>query len=290
VGNCVIRVRVLALAGLLFLIGIGVGAYLGTRSSQPTALDQSVPSTATVSIPGPPPARPRAVGPHNRPVPILTYHVIGPTPPGAALPGLYVSRKAFATQLRWLAKNGYQAVTLQMVYRYWRGRAPLPRRPIVLSFDDGYRGQFTIAAPLLRKLRWPGVLNLHYAHLVHQDLTGPMIRRMLADGWELASHTLTHPDLTTVTRAKLRREVARSRQMLKRRFGVPVSFFCYPGGHFDIRVVHAVGAAGYLGATTTTFGLARRSRPFAMARIGVDSGDGPDELAEKLAGASASAR
>ena len=218
------------------------------------------------------------------------YHVIGPTPPGAALPGLYVSRNAFATQLRWLAKDGYHAVTLRRVYGYWRGRNALPRRPIVLSFDDGYRGQFTIAAPLLRMLRWPGVLNLEYGHLVHQDLTGPMIRRMLADGWELASHTLTHPDLTTVTPTKLRREVARSRQLLRRRFGVPVSFFCYPGGQFDMRVVRAVSAAGYLGATTTMFGLARRSRPFTMARIRIDSDDGPHELAKKLAEADASAR
>lgn len=218
------------------------------------------------------------------------YHVVGPTPPGAALPGLYVSRKTFARQLRWLATNGYHAVTQRTVYRYWRGRGPIPLRPIVLSFDDGYREQFTIAAPLLRKLRWPGVLNLEYAHLVNRDLTGPMIRRLLADGWELASHTLTHPDLTTVTRAELRREVARSRRLLSRRFGVPVSSFCYPGGQFDVRVVRAVRAAGYLGATTTRFGLARRSRPFTMARIRVDSGDGPHELAEKLAQASAPAR
>ena len=218
------------------------------------------------------------------------YHVIGPTPPGAALPGLYVSRKTFARQLRWLATNGYQAVTQRTVYRYWRGRGPLPPRPIVLSFDDGYREQFTIAAPLLRKLGWPGVLNLEYAHLVHRDLTGPMIRRLLAEGWELASHTLTHPDLTTLTRAKLRREVARSRQLLSRRFAVPVFFFCYPGGRFDLRVVRAVRAAGYLGATTTRFGLARRSRRFTMARIRVDPGDGPHELAEKLAQAGASAR
>jgi peptidoglycan/xylan/chitin deacetylase (PgdA/CDA1 family) len=211
------------------------------------------------------------------------YHVVGPTPPGAALPGLYVSRRDFAAQLRWLAQQGYHAVTLEGVDRYWRGLERFPRRPIVLSFDDGYREQYTIAAPLLKRHKWPGVLNLEYAQLVHESLTGPMVRRMMADGWELASHTMTHPDLTTVSASALHWELTRSRQLMRRRFGVPVDFFCYPGGKFDARVVRAVRAAGYSGATTTRFGLARPSQLFTLARIRVDRGDGARELAMKLA-------
>jgi peptidoglycan/xylan/chitin deacetylase (PgdA/CDA1 family) len=210
------------------------------------------------------------------------YHIVGRTPPRAALPGLYVSRRAFASQLRWLARHRYHGVTLDTVARYWRGRVRLPHNPIVLSFDDGDRRQFTNAEPLLRRYRWPGVLNLEYAHLVHEDLTGVMIRRMLADGWELDSHTMTHPDLTTLGAADLRFQLARSRQLLGRRFGVPVHFFCYPMGKFDARVVRAVRAAGYWGATTTRAGLARPTQMFTLARIRVDSGDGPRDLAKKL--------
>ena len=211
------------------------------------------------------------------------YHVVGPTPPGAALPGLYVSREKFASQLRWLAEQGYHPVTLDAVDRFWRGLARLPRRPIVVSFDDGYREQFTIAEPLLRAHHWPGVLNLEYAHLVHEDLTGPMVRQLLADGWELDSHTMTHPDLTTIGTRTLRWELTRSRELLRRRFGVPVHFFCYPMGKFDPRVVRAVRAAGYWGATTIRMGLGRPSQMFTLSRIRVDSGDGPRELAKKLA-------
>ena len=211
------------------------------------------------------------------------YHVVGRAPRGAAFPSLYVSRRDFASQLRWLAAGGYHAVTLRAVYRYWRHARPLPPKPIVLSFDDGYREQFTIARPLLQRHHWPGVLDLEYGHLVRENLTGAMVRAMLADGWELASHTLTHPDLTQVSPARLRREVARSRQMLERRFGVRVAFFCYPSGRVDARVVSAVRAAGYLGATTIRPGLARPHELFRLARIRVDSGDGPRRLAKKLA-------
>jgi len=211
------------------------------------------------------------------------YHVIGRAPANSPYADLYVRRRDFRAQLGWLVSHGYHAVTLHSVYRYWRGRERLPSRPIVLSFDDGYRPDYTVVAPLLERRHWPGVLNLEYAHLIHQDLTGSMIRRMLADGWELDSHTLTHPDLTTVDSTRLRREVVRSRRLMQHRFGVRVDFFCYPGGAFDTRVVRAVRAAGYRGAMTTRMGLAGPAQRFTMARIRITSGDGARELAKKLA-------
>jgi len=274
------RTRTLVVVALLLVLGLGagLGVYLGTRDSKGSAVAGTTTESRRTT---PKPQRP--LGPHDRPVPILMYHVIGPMPAGAQYPDLYVSRRDFVAQLRWLEREGYRAVTLASVYRYWRGLEALPSRPIVLSFDDGYRPDYTIVAPLLERRRWPAVLNLEYAHLVHEDLTGPMIRRMLADGWELDSHTLTHPDLTKVDAAQLRREVGRSRQLLRRRFGVPVDFFCYPGGLFDARVVRAVRAAGYRGATTTRPGLARPSQLFTLDRIRIDRGDGPRELAKKLA-------
>src|SRR5215813_3578218 len=169
-----------AVTGFIVL-GLALGLYLGTRQSK----RHFAASTTSSSLqPKPKPHLRPLARPHDRPVPILMYHVVGPTPPGAALPGLYVSRSDFTSQLRWLARHGYHAVTLDAVDRYWRGVARLPSRPIVLSFDDGYREQYTIAEPLLRSHHWPGVLNLEYAQLDHESLTGPMIRQMLADGWE----------------------------------------------------------------------------------------------------------
>jgi peptidoglycan/xylan/chitin deacetylase (PgdA/CDA1 family) len=202
------------------------------------------------------------------------------------LPELYVSRTDLAGELRWLASHRYHAVTLHDVHEYWHGRLRLPRKPIVLTFDDGYRGQVTIADPLLKARGWPGVLNLEVAHVVHGGLTPRMIRRLLADGWELASHTLTHPDLTALDSRQLEHEVAGSRRWLRRRFGVDVDFFCYPSGRYDRDVIAAVRASGYLGATTTEPGLARRTGPFRLNRIRIDAGDGVRGLAEKLARAS----
>src|ERR671932_2230061 len=86
------------------------------------------------------PASSSAPARHDRPVPILMYHVIGVHPAGAPNAGLYVTARDFAAQVRWLARHRYHAVTLDRVYEYWRRGRPLPSRPVVLSFDDGYPG------------------------------------------------------------------------------------------------------------------------------------------------------
>jgi peptidoglycan/xylan/chitin deacetylase (PgdA/CDA1 family) len=232
------------------------------------------------------PQRPK--GPHDAPVPILMYHVIAAPPAGAPFPDLYVLPTDFDGQVRWLAAHGYHAVTLRRVYDFWRGERALPSKPIVLSFDDGYRSHFTAAMPTLRARRWPGVLNLEVRNLKPVWGTRPgMVRKLIAAGWEIDAHTLTNPDLTTLSPDRLTQEVAGSRQEIRKRFGVPVEFFCYPSGRYDDGVVAAVKAAGYLGATTTRLGLATPRNLFALSRVRVDGSDGVAGLQHKLAVASA---
>ncbi len=218
-----------------------------------------------------------------RPVPILMYHVISSPPAGAPYPDLYVRRVDFAAEVAWLAGHDYRAVTLQQVFDAWRGAGKLPPKPIVLSFDDGYLSDVTNALPILKARRWPGVLNLEVRNL--QPVWGvrpPGVRKLLAAGWELDAHTLTHPDLTAVDAARLAEEVAGSRAAIRKRFHVPVNFFCYPAGRYDDAVIAAVQQAGYLGATTTRYGLARPGELFTLARVRVNAGDGARGLAAKL--------
>jgi peptidoglycan/xylan/chitin deacetylase (PgdA/CDA1 family) len=218
-----------------------------------------------------------------QPVPILMYHVVS-TPPGdAPYPELYVPRASFAAQVAWLARHGYHAVTLQKVFDSWRGARTLPAKPIVLSFDDGYLSQLTNALPVLRARKWPGVLNLEFRNL--QPVWGirpPGIRKLIRAGWEIDAHTLTHPDLTTLGAAQLRDEVAGSREAIRRKFHVPVNFFCYPAGRYDATVIAAVQAAGYLGATTTNYGLARPSDLYTLDRVRINGTDSISVFAQKL--------
>jgi peptidoglycan/xylan/chitin deacetylase (PgdA/CDA1 family) len=202
--------------------------------------------------------------PYTGPVPILEYHVLGHPPEGAPYPELYVGRTDFEKQMDWLEEQGYQAVTLEQVQAAWYHGATLPPKPIVLSFDDGYRPQFTFALPTLRKHGWAGVLNLKAEG---SDLYESNVKAMIAAGWELAAHTIHHLDLTELGPEELHEEVAGSRKILQEEFKVPVNNFCYPAGQFDETVVKAVEEAGYTGATTEISGFAEKTKPFELARL-----------------------
>ena len=216
------------------------------------------------------------------PVPILMYHVIAAPPSGASLPALFVRPADFAGQMRWLVQHGYHAVTLHDVYEHWVADRPLPRRPIVISFDDGYLSDDTEALPVLRRLHWPGVLNLEVDNVQKNDLSSWRVLDLKAAGWEIDAHTITHPDLTALDDTQLWREVEGSRVALRHMFHVPVDFFCYPRGRYDARVVDAVRRAGYLGATTTNPGLARPGDLYTLSRIRIDGSDGVTGFARKL--------
>jgi peptidoglycan/xylan/chitin deacetylase (PgdA/CDA1 family) len=217
--------------------------------------------------------------PHTGPVPILEYHVLGAAPADAPYPELYVTRPDFHRQMDWLDQHGYQAVTLEQVEDAWYHGGTLPPKPVVLSFDDGYRPQFTYALPELRKHGWAGVLNLKAEG---SDLYESNVKAMIAAGWELAAHTIHHLDLTELDAEQLQEEVAGSRQLLQREYGVPVKNFCYPAGQFDATVIAAVEAAGYVGATTEIPGYASKDRPYELARFEILGSSGVSALAEDL--------
>jgi peptidoglycan/xylan/chitin deacetylase (PgdA/CDA1 family) len=237
---------------------------------------------------GPPPPQTKLVS-FQGPVPVLMYHVIASAPSSAQLPELYVDPKTFDKQMDWLKGQGYQGVSLNQVYDAWFKGAQLPEKPVVVSFDDGYRSQYVYARPELRKLGWPGVLSAISGRIGQPgaELSDAMVRNLIDNGWELDSHTINHVDVSQTSGAQLQDEVAGSRKMLQQRFHQPVNFFCYPSGRYDDQAIQAVRQAGYLGATTTDEGLAFKNEMFTLKRVRVDGSDGVGGLEQKLGQAGA---
>jgi peptidoglycan/xylan/chitin deacetylase (PgdA/CDA1 family) len=272
------RVIVAVVLAAAVLGGCGSAAVPPPAASLP-------PATPVIDRGSEPVQRPRVpTGPRDAPVPILMYHVIAASPLRAAYADLWVRPDAFARQMAALARAGYHATTLSAVWRAWHGHGTMPRHPIVISFDDGYESQSTYARLMLDRRGWPAVLNLAVKNVgIAGGLSRGEVRAMISDGWEIGAHTLTHVDLTTVDSAQLAHEVAGSRAWLRRVFGVPVDFFCYPAGRYDAAVEAAVHAAGYRGATTTNTGIAsHQGDPYAMPRVRVTPEMSAADLVELL--------
>jgi peptidoglycan/xylan/chitin deacetylase (PgdA/CDA1 family) len=252
----------------------------GPPSASPPAGATAVPRASSAAVP-----MPHFVT-HPQPVPILVYHHVVRHPTGPALVTMSTAR--FRSQMAWLAARGYEAVTLRRVYDAWTGAGTLPPRAVVLSFDDGYVDQVRNAAPVLREYGWPAQLNLVFEALYLGEtpptnrLTPGMVRTVLGDGWELTSHSYSHPDLTRLDGARLRRQLLVSRRRLRETFHVPVDFFCYPGGIYTRRIKRAARDAGYLAATGTRYGAATPRDLYSLPRVYCYKGETSAVFAARL--------
>ena len=251
----------------------------GATAATKTGSANAKPSPLLGPIPASAPGAHRAP---TEPVPILMYHVIGTVKPGTPFPELWVTASDFSAQMHALAAQGYHGVTLQQAWDAWHHGGLLPSKPVVVSFDDGYSGQYKDAMPVLRSLHWPAVLNLKLGNL--RDLKVAHVREMIANGWEIDSHTINHPSLPSVDDAHLRYELEASKARLKKDFGLNVNFFCYPAGAYNQHVIDAVKRAGYLAATTTDEGFARPQDTFVLGRVRVNGSDSAAGLLAKLKG------
>ncbi|MEI6446248.1 MAG: polysaccharide deacetylase family protein [Actinomycetes bacterium] len=260
---------VLVLLAVASAIGLfGGGGTEGAGEGKAARAGSGAVSAASAAAPKP------NTGPYRGSVPILMYHVVKAPGPGVAYPELWTPPETFRETISLLASKGYKGVTIAQVWKAWRGGPGLPSKPIVVSFDDGYLSHFATARPILRSVGWPGVLNLEGKNIGSGGLTVPQVKGLIALGWELGAHSMTHPDLPTVSEAQLTEEVAGSRALLRKLFRVPVETFCYPAGKNDQRVQRAVREAGYLTATTVEPGVASpQDNPFALPRIRVNGTD-----------------
>jgi peptidoglycan/xylan/chitin deacetylase (PgdA/CDA1 family) len=230
---------------------------------------------------------PAGVAPAARDVsaPILMYHVINPPPAGAPFPGLYVPASEFAEQMQALARAGFHAVTLEQLNSHWHEGSPLPVKPVVITFDNGYQSQYTNALPVLHQLGWRAVENIQLTGLPPSQggLSQVQVQGLLSAGWELNTQGISHADLITLDAAQLREQIAFSRETLQHRYHVPVRWFCYPSGHYNATVVAAVKEAGYLGSTTVVPGWASPSGdPYRLPRLRVLGGTSGAQLLELI--------
>lgn len=211
-------------------------------------------------------------------VPILMYHAVAENPAAATL-RLSVSPEALEAQLAVLAGNGFTGLTFSAAAEALATRAPLPKRPVVFTFDDGYADFASAAWPLLDRYGFPATVFVttgwvadagpHAAGLaLDKTLTWAQIRELAAAGVEIGAHSHSHPELDQLSDADLRRELGDSRAQLEECTGVAIRTLAYPFGYSSTRVRNAVRFAGYRYAASVRNVLATPDAdPFRIPRL-----------------------
>ncbi len=225
-------------------------------------------------------------------VPILMYHMVKKSlRPEEA--GKHLSESTFRRQMRALARAGYVSVSLPEVRRAFAGEGRLPKKPVVVTFDDGYLDNYEVAFPILWESGLTATIFLPTALLDerknnvfngHPLMNWAQVGEMRRAGIAFAAHTATHPRLTTVPTDSMAAELKRSREEIEDRLGGACEDMAYPFGDFDERVREEAGRAGYRTACSVRIGLNHPGEDLlGLKRISIVDADGTRRFLRKTA-------
>ena len=218
-------------------------------------------------------------------VPVLMYHMVDTAVPSLDLITLHLTvlAPAFEAQLKLLRGAGYRPLSLDDVWGGLNGRTP-PERGVVLTFDDGYQDNYTVAFPLLKKYGWTGTFFVVTSTIgTRGHMTQVQLAEMSRAGMAIESHGQHHIDFSQLSLGVARTELAGSKRIIAGWSGKPVEFFAYPAGRFTPALEQLLGELGYHGALTEIPGFTKStSRPFALERVRVDHDDSTASFARKL--------
>ncbi len=216
--------------------------------------------------------------------PILLYHRIADPPsPNSIDARYYMSPEDFKWQMQALKDWGYTTIPISLLVEAITKGALLPPRPVVISFDDGYETVFQNAYPIMQGYGFTGILYIVGEYLGAQGyMTEDQLIEMTGNGWEIGSHSMTHPHLAA-NHDLINFEAGQSKGRLASEIGVNVETFAYPYGEIDDFVVDKVAEYGYLAAVGLgTQYVHSLSSLFYLSRIEVRNGTDPIAFAGLL--------
>lgn len=217
--------------------------------------------------------------PHG--VPILMYHMIGNIKNNAAV----MTADNFRWQMQYLKDNGYHPVTMQELYDYVTKGAPLPDKPICITFDDGYEDNYTVVYPIMKEYNFPWTIFVITGQVgTANRVTWDQLRDMKASHMvTIGNHTVSHPKMHELSQEEKQQEITRSQAALKQELGLDNPWFCYPYGDYDEQIESMLKAAGIQMAVTTDAGRVRvGSYPFELKRVWIGNEVNKARFIERL--------
>jgi peptidoglycan/xylan/chitin deacetylase (PgdA/CDA1 family) len=228
-------------------------------------------------------------------VPVLMYHEVCLSP-HPAFQRYTVTVREFTRQMRVLAVLGYETIDLDTLVRARAGKGSLPRRPVIITFDDGYQGSVDHAVPVLRAHNFTACFFLVAGLMgktsrwmipdlkIDLPLMGwDTARKLGAEGFQFGAHTVTHPRLTSVDSAACRTELVDARKYIEEELSRPARHLAYPFGSYDRSVQVLAAEAGYVTACSTRPGLSPADDDLlALRRVSVYGHDSIFDFLSRL--------
>ncbi|MFA5088712.1 MAG: polysaccharide deacetylase family protein [Candidatus Omnitrophota bacterium] len=191
-------------------------------------------------------------------VPIMMYHnvnsVVNPIAPT-------VSPEYFRRHMEFLKRNHYRVISLDEFVEAMSSGKRLPRKSVVITFDDGYEDNYIFALPVLREHHFPATIFVPPAKIGQEGrLTWAQLREMVGQDVTIGSHTFHERYLPHLPYDNQREEIFESKRILEEKLGVAVNYLSYPIGGFNDKIKQDVRDAGYKAACSTNRGSNRFNR------------------------------
>jgi peptidoglycan/xylan/chitin deacetylase (PgdA/CDA1 family) len=250
-------------------------------------------------------------------VPILAYHEICELPKQIKrLHSYNVTPSAFIAQMQFLCTNNYSVIKLEDFVSWLTEKREVPQKSVVITFDDGYRNNYTNAFPVLKQLNFPATMFLATDYIGKNEifpwlnnlcngsrglidnwipLAWPEILEMSRDGLTFGSHTSSHTNLRKMTTKDFEKEIEKSKNIIEEKTKKPADLFSYPFSFPKYRrryrditneTKEVLLKRGFLGACTTIIGTnGLKSDPFCLRRIQIKNSDDLFTFRAKVEGA-----
>ncbi|MHB8232757.1 MAG: polysaccharide deacetylase family protein [bacterium] len=217
-------------------------------------------------------------------IPVLCYHKIDYPKKNAVYKGLYVTPKQFKRQMVLLKSLGYNTIDPKDILSFVKGHKLSVKKPILITFDDGYENNYLNAYPVLKAAGFSSLIFASAGFVGKKNvisderekakedfLNKNEIKSMFNDGFFIGSHGINHYYLDRLEEGVLIGELIASKAYLENITGAPVDFFSYPFGSYSANVMREVKKAGYLGAFTTVRGkVGAGDNSYELKRIPVN--------------------
>jgi peptidoglycan/xylan/chitin deacetylase (PgdA/CDA1 family) len=226
---------------------------------------------------------------------ILMYHLVG-TPRSQQERRFCTTTEDFARQMEYLLEAGYTALSMAQLCDCMKGNAPMPDKPVHITFDDGFTCVLDHAAPVLQRHGFPATMFALSDRLGSTNdwmtcrgfpertiLSATGLHALEGSGFTIGSHSRTHACLPKISTEDALNEISNSKRRLEDALGKPITYFAYPFGKFNESVRDQVVGAGYAAACSTRSGFNRPGEDlYLLRRIDVFGTDRLRQFRQKL--------
>ena len=221
------------------------------------------------------------IRPYGESVPVLEYHSITYQKGNP----ICIPLKKFNEQMKYLKDNGYYTISLTNLYGYLMNNTPIPKKSVVLTFDDGYENNYTDMFPVLKKYNFRATIFVITGNVdkYRKFLKSKQLLEMDKNGVDIESHTLNHDNLALIFKDKQLKTVIQSKKYLEKLLNKQITFFAYPYGGYNKSAIASLKQTGYKMAFTTKDGWSSRQNGIlSLHRVWIGPFDSPKVFKNKI--------